>query len=121
MRQLLGISRHGMTVHLVACGVGYRWSELQIPPRHAGTGRDDKEEVWGVPFGDRSTARRDRLHGSQVSKARPGAPFDFFPGEKLVIPHLTRLRRHQRMLYKGEVKWGNLKLLSRNPGIDGRS
>jgi hypothetical protein len=31
----------------------------------------------GVSIGERSTASRDRLHGSQVSKARPGAPFDF--------------------------------------------
>jgi hypothetical protein len=43
-------------------------------------------------------------------KSETWGTFRFLPEEKLVIPHLTRLRRHQRMFYKGEVKWGNLKL-----------
>jgi hypothetical protein len=30
---------------LDACSIGYRWGELQIPPRHAGTGRLRSEVV----------------------------------------------------------------------------
>ena len=70
--------------------------ELQIPPRQAGRGRlslprhagrarrDDKGE-GGVSIGYRSTARRDRLQGSQVSNARPGAPFDVLPGTRRLV------------------------------------
>jgi hypothetical protein len=61
-------------------------------------------EGVGVSIWDRSTARRDRLHGSQVSKARPhgtpghaGPPFDFTlrlvaEGARFVSPLLTGIR-----------------------------
>jgi hypothetical protein len=76
----------------------------------AKTRKIKKSQALGMAKGRAGVSIGDRLHGSQVSKARPGAPFDFYRREKLIIPHLTRLRQHQRMFYKGEVKWGNLKL-----------
>jgi hypothetical protein len=45
--------------------------------RSLGFARGLTKGGWGFHSRDQSTARRDRLHGSQVSKARPGAPFDF--------------------------------------------
>ncbi len=57
--------REGRTRHLVQCYVA------------GNPGRDDKGKSR-VSSRGRSTARRDRLLGSQVSKARPGAPFDCY-------------------------------------------
>jgi hypothetical protein len=144
-------------IHLRPCGIGCRWSELQIPPRHAGTGRlrspgfpvefrgvgephapflkrkahtrlvqccaagnpgrDDKGEGGGFHWGS--------VHGTPGQVARiPGLKSEtprhagagrgtlrFLPGGRS-WSFLTKLAsaRHQRMFYKGEVKWGNLKL-----------
>jgi hypothetical protein len=51
-------------------------------PRQAGAG--------GMTKGRGGVSSRDRLHGSQVSKARPGAPFDCYRRSRLGNCLLTR-------------------------------
>src|ERR1700722_2690882 len=64
-------------VTLSCAGTGpFRSLGKHYGERAAGRTRGMNWGRVGFPIGDRSTARRDRLQGSQVSKARPGAPFD---------------------------------------------